>query len=163
MSKIGNLHRGLTGSPFLIPIAPLSLVTGVAWFVSVRSPSLSSRQADAVAKSAAVPVPVIADQVRRADVPIYLEGIGVVRAFNTVTVRARVEGRDRQDSFQRGPGRQRRRSLGGDRPAAVSSAARRGQGQEGRRRRPSTPPVCSCRRICPTRRAMRRSTLRTPS
>lgn len=44
----------------------------------------------------------MADRVRRADVPIYLEGIGVVRALNTVTVRARVEGEIDKIAFREG-------------------------------------------------------------
>src|SRR5262245_30347823 len=39
------------------------------------------------------PVPVIAALTRRADVPVYLDGVGTVRALNTVTVRAQVDGK----------------------------------------------------------------------
>ena len=38
------------------------------------------------------PVPVVAGQVEQKDVPIYLEGLGTVQAFNTVTVHTRVDG-----------------------------------------------------------------------
>ena len=38
------------------------------------------------------PVPVIAGIVTTKDVPIYLDGLGTVQAFNTVTVHARVDG-----------------------------------------------------------------------
>ena len=39
------------------------------------------------------PVPVIAALTRRADVPVYLDGVGTTRALNTVTVRPQVEGK----------------------------------------------------------------------
>ena len=39
------------------------------------------------------PVPVIAALTRRADVPVYLDGVGTTRALNTVTVRPQVDGR----------------------------------------------------------------------
>jgi len=39
------------------------------------------------------PVPVIGALTKRLDVPVYLEGVGTVRALNTVTVRAQVDGR----------------------------------------------------------------------
>ena len=39
-----------------------------------------------------LPVPVVPGTVARRDVPIYLDGLGTVQAFNTVTVRARVDG-----------------------------------------------------------------------
>src|SRR5205823_1851164 len=39
-----------------------------------------------------MPVPVVAGTVSTQDVPIYLDGLGTVQAFNTVTVRPRVDG-----------------------------------------------------------------------
>lgn len=39
------------------------------------------------------PVPVIAALTKRADVPVYLDGVGTVRALNTVTVLPQVDGR----------------------------------------------------------------------
>lgn len=38
------------------------------------------------------PVPIVADLARRGDMPVYLNGLGSVLAFNTVTVRTRVDG-----------------------------------------------------------------------
>ena len=53
----------------------------------------------AIAKIAAAPasapslaVPVSVATARRRDVPIYLTGLGTVQAFNTVTVKTRVDG-----------------------------------------------------------------------
>jgi multidrug efflux system membrane fusion protein len=48
------------------------------------------------------PVPVIAAATSRADVPVYLDGVGTVRALNTVTVRAQVEGKLIEVSFREG-------------------------------------------------------------
>lgn len=39
------------------------------------------------------PVPVIAALTKRADVPVYLDGVGTARALNTVTVRPQVDGK----------------------------------------------------------------------
>jgi multidrug efflux system membrane fusion protein len=47
-------------------------------------------------------VPVVAAKVEQKDVPIYLDGLGTVQAFNTVTVRARVDGNLTQVLFQEG-------------------------------------------------------------
>ncbi len=41
---------------------------------------------------AARPVPVVAALARKGDMPVYLHGLGSVNAFNTVTVRTRVDG-----------------------------------------------------------------------
>ena len=48
------------------------------------------------------PVPVIAAVTSRADVPVYLDGVGTVRALNTVTVRAQVEGKLIEVAFKEG-------------------------------------------------------------
>ena len=40
-----------------------------------------------------LPVPVLAATPQRKDVPVYLDGVGQVRALNTVTVRAQVDGK----------------------------------------------------------------------
>ena len=48
------------------------------------------------------PVPVIAAVASRADVPVYLDGVGTVRALNTVTVRAQVEGKLIEVAFKEG-------------------------------------------------------------
>ena len=39
------------------------------------------------------PVPVVADLAKRSDVPVYLDGVGTIRALNTVTVRSQVDGK----------------------------------------------------------------------
>ena len=48
------------------------------------------------------PVPVIAAIARRADVPVYLDGVGTTRALNTVTVRPQVEGKLISVAFKEG-------------------------------------------------------------
>src|SRR5258706_6120440 len=48
------------------------------------------------------PVPVQVAEVQTADVPFSLEGIGTVQAFNTVTVRAQVDGTLQQIRFTEG-------------------------------------------------------------
>ncbi len=49
-----------------------------------------------------MPVPVIAGTVEKKDAPIYLNGIGAVQAFNTVTVNPRVDGEVKQVAFTEG-------------------------------------------------------------
>jgi membrane fusion protein, multidrug efflux system len=48
------------------------------------------------------PVPVVAGVVEEKDVPIYLDGIGTVQAFNMVTVRAQVDGTIERIAFTEG-------------------------------------------------------------
>src|ERR1700727_2553499 len=48
------------------------------------------------------PVPVVAGTVVQKDVPIYLDGLGTVQAFNTVTVHTRVDGQLKKVNFVEG-------------------------------------------------------------
>src|SRR4051794_10634087 len=47
-------------------------------------------------------VPVLSIDVRKADVPVYLDGVGTARALNTVTVRPQVDGKLISISFTEG-------------------------------------------------------------
>ena len=49
-----------------------------------------------------VPIPVVPGIVTKQDVPIYLDGLGTVQAFNTVTVRSRVDGQVQRVTFVEG-------------------------------------------------------------
>jgi multidrug efflux system membrane fusion protein len=65
------------------------------------------RNAAAAAQSAAgraglPPVPVVLGKVKQKDVPIYLDGLGTVQAFNTVTIRSRVDGQLQRVAFVEG-------------------------------------------------------------
>src|ERR1043165_8997590 len=48
------------------------------------------------------PVPVIAAAVKRADVPVYLDGVGTTKALNTVTVNSQVDGVIKSINFTEG-------------------------------------------------------------
>jgi multidrug efflux system membrane fusion protein len=48
------------------------------------------------------PVPVVAGKVEQKDVPIYLDGLGTVQAFNTVAIHTRVDGQLEQVLFSEG-------------------------------------------------------------
>lgn len=54
------------------------------------------------AAAAPPPIPVDIATVQRADVPVYLEGLGTVQAFYTVTVTARVDGEIDKVAFREG-------------------------------------------------------------
>ncbi|MDK4739584.1 efflux RND transporter periplasmic adaptor subunit [Rhizobium sp. LEGMi198b] len=48
------------------------------------------------------PVPVLAADAKSADVPVYIDGVGSVKALNTVTVRAQVSGKIVEIGFEEG-------------------------------------------------------------
>ena len=63
----------------------------------------STREAgDSAARAPARAVPVAVEPARQGDMPVTLTGLGTVTAFNTVTVRTRVEGQLAKVAFQEG-------------------------------------------------------------
>src|SRR2546427_5707945 len=86
-----------------IVAAVLVLATVVGWGVYRRLRSGTTTSAGAAtARAQTVPVPVVEGVVTTKDVPIYLEGLGTVQAFNTVTVHTRVDGQLVKVAFTEG-------------------------------------------------------------
>jgi multidrug efflux system membrane fusion protein len=81
--------------------AMLLLVLGgvVVWHRAARD---RSSAAAAAAQSDAGPVPVVVGRAVLADVPIYLNGIGTVTAYNAVSVTSRVDGQLQHLAFTEG-------------------------------------------------------------
>jgi multidrug efflux system membrane fusion protein len=75
-------------------IVALALIGGAAavWWPPAKQQQTQQRGAGRF-RGDDGPVPVIAALTRRADVPVYLDGVGTVKALNTVTVRPQVDGR----------------------------------------------------------------------
>jgi multidrug efflux system membrane fusion protein len=86
--------RRLIAAAFLLALAAL----GGHW-LQERNAALHRRTGEL---SGPPPVPVIATTVEKHDVPIYLDGIGTIQAFNTVTVSARVDGEVKSVTFTEG-------------------------------------------------------------
>jgi membrane fusion protein, multidrug efflux system len=83
------------------PIILLLLLAGggLAYF---QLPGLRLSPGASGAPRAVVPVPVIANEVRRADVPIFLTGLGTVQALNSVLIKSRVDGQIKKINFSEG-------------------------------------------------------------
>ncbi len=82
--------RRLTLGRAVMALLCLLLVGGIvyaAWFWHPAAPGQSARSG---IRNAPVPVLVAASETR--DVPVYLDGLGTVQAFNSVTVKAMVDG-----------------------------------------------------------------------
>ena len=73
----------------------VSLVLGWRWLAG-------SARAAGEAAAAPQPIPVETATAGRADVPVYLEGLGTVQAFYTVTVTSRVDGQVQKVGFVEG-------------------------------------------------------------
>jgi multidrug efflux system membrane fusion protein len=91
MTKYSTLQkRALIGS---VALAVLLLI---AWRVVVHKP------ADAASRNAPPAIAVDTATAKHSDVPIYLQGLGTVQAFYTVTVTARVDGEIQKIGFTEG-------------------------------------------------------------
>ncbi|HMC34225.1 MAG TPA: efflux RND transporter periplasmic adaptor subunit, partial [Myxococcales bacterium] len=87
----------------LIVIA--AVVIAAAGFFVYRRTSAKKQagaQREQAAQAAARAIPVVAAPVQRRDVPIYLDGLGNVAAFYTVTLRSQVDGRLDKVLFREG-------------------------------------------------------------
>ena len=71
------------------------------WWVRTHGSTAAPKTAGA-ARGELPPVPVVAGVVEQKDVPLYLNGLGTVQAFNTVTVRPRVDGQVVKIAFTEG-------------------------------------------------------------
>ena len=87
----------------LIAVAVV-VIAAAGFFVYRRSSAKKQAGArrEQAAQAAARAIPVIVAPVQRRDVPIYLDGLGNVSAFYTVTVRSQVDGRLDQVLFREG-------------------------------------------------------------
>ena len=80
----------------------LGLIGGGFFVWRIRTTEAGGRE-DAQARGALRgPIPVVAGQAERRDFPVYLNALGTVQAYNSVTIRARVDGELQQISFQEG-------------------------------------------------------------
>src|SRR5882724_1618607 len=82
---------------WFIALAAVGGAAAVAWQTE-HKPATAALQST----SAPSAVPVTADVVQKQDVAIYLGGLGSVQAFNTVTVKARVDGTLEKLAFTEG-------------------------------------------------------------
>jgi multidrug efflux system membrane fusion protein len=81
-------------------LAVLAVVaTGGYWLLGGRRPDAGPA---AAVTTAAPSVPVVGAPARQGDMPVYLTGLGSVTAFNTVTVKSRVDGQLVNVAFREG-------------------------------------------------------------
>jgi membrane fusion protein, multidrug efflux system len=78
------------------------LVVVLGWWSCHHSSSSNRAQASGRNSASSAPIPVVAGKAEEKDVPVYLDGLGTVQAFNTVTVHTRVDGELQQVLFAEG-------------------------------------------------------------
>jgi multidrug efflux system membrane fusion protein len=103
-----NAHLGAEPKPparrkpaIVVAVLVIAALVGWAVYHRLRSDTTSSTGATA-ARGQSLPVPVVEGVVSTQDVPIYLDGLGTVQAFNTVTIHTRVDGQLVKVAFTEG-------------------------------------------------------------
>ena len=76
---------------YLVLLAVL-VVIGVGTGLVIHTRTAAAAAQASAGRGAVPPVPVVLGKVTQKDVPIYLDGLGTVQAYNTVTVHSRVDG-----------------------------------------------------------------------
>jgi membrane fusion protein, multidrug efflux system len=94
MEKLRELFGHHMRAWFLGALAVLATV-GWLWLPNKRTDAAARHESGQV-------VAVDTADVKRADVPVYLDGLGTIQAFNTVTVTARVDGELQKIAFEEG-------------------------------------------------------------
>jgi multidrug efflux system membrane fusion protein len=90
MNVFINRHKAIMAAAALVALI------AVAWYALLRKPAAAAMQ------TAPQPINVETAGVVQADMPIYLQGLGTVQAFYTVTVTARVDGELEKVGFVEG-------------------------------------------------------------
>jgi membrane fusion protein, multidrug efflux system len=94
--------RKSTGWKMAIILALCVVVVGGAVFWAQYHTASAAKKGPGGRPAELPPVPVVAATVAQKDMPVYLTGIGTVQAFNTVTVRPRVDGQVTKIAFTEG-------------------------------------------------------------
>ena len=98
----GAEKQGSSGLKMVVIVVLCLLVVAGAVWLSRRHAAAANKTGPGARSMELPPVPVVAAAVVQKDMPVYLEGIGTVQAFNTVTVRARVDGQITKIAFTEG-------------------------------------------------------------
>ena len=94
--------RKASGGKWIGIVVVCVLIAGaVVWWMRAHNPA-AEKKPSGFARGEMPPVPVVAGVVAEKDVPIYLDGLGTVQAYNTVTVRPRVDGQVVKVAFVEG-------------------------------------------------------------
>src|ERR1041384_6747712 len=103
VKQLSERKHGRRWFAILILIVVIAVAGGLLLRRARPQSTLSnSKPAPSPGRGMPLAVPVIAGTVAKQDVPIFLDGLGTVQAFNTVTVRARVDGQVQQILFKEG-------------------------------------------------------------
>ena len=99
MEPIARARGGRRRWPWLLAVV---LLAGVGYGLHATSATRQPASAEPAARQVGPAVPVSVATAREGDLPVYLTGLGSVTAFNTVSVKSRVDGQLIKVAFQEG-------------------------------------------------------------
>ena len=99
MEPIARARGGRRRWPWLLAVV---LLAGVGYGLHATSATRQPASAETAARQVGPAVPVSVATAREGDLPVYLTGLGSVTAFNTVSVKSRVDGQLIKVAFQEG-------------------------------------------------------------
>ena len=118
------IRRAIGGAAFLAVVVMI-----VIWRLSS-----GTEAPKAAAQTPAPGIPVTAGTVAAQNVPVFLQGIGTVQAYNMVAIKSRVDGQIVKVDFKEGQDIKAGDPLLSNRSAAVPGGTRAGAGGETKRR-----------------------------
>src|ERR1700712_1868669 len=80
----------------------VALAAAVAYVVTRPAQQSTQQRGGRFGGNSGQPVPTLAATAHTADVPVYLDGVGTIRALNTVTVRSQADGKLLRINFKEG-------------------------------------------------------------
>ncbi len=134
------------GRGFVMTLITLAILGGLGYSRLDRLAAAAAAGRMAATARPDLPVPVLAATPRIQDVPVYLDGVGAIRALNTVTVRSQVDGKLIAVNFTEGQDVKKGDVLGEIDPALYQAHVRPGGGQEGAGRGAARQPEASISR-----------------
>jgi multidrug efflux system membrane fusion protein len=89
-------------SSIIVLVLALALGATGTWYIAGRANAPASAARGPAQPPTLPPIPVTVIEAARRDFPVYVRGIGAVQAYNTVTVKSRVDGELQQVLFREG-------------------------------------------------------------
>jgi len=103
---LAAFHLRPRGAKGFLALVALLLIAGYAgWhYLPSGTTGVSAKSADAAKRptKGPAPIPVTVSKVQNSDFPVYLNGLGTVQPYDTVTVRSRVDGQVVKVAFRQG-------------------------------------------------------------
>jgi multidrug efflux system membrane fusion protein len=102
-SRVSLSREGSSRNQWWIVLLLVAVVAGGWWYFHSRGAQANGgNSGENGGQPAGAAVPVVVATAHRGDLPVYFDGLGTVTAFNTVTVRSRVDGQIVKINFTEG-------------------------------------------------------------